>query len=94
MCFKKLKFTLDRVTGKKHQPTEAYITGQMPTYTVPDLIAHIEYRIMIHESWIGLLDDNPSYAGSYGDEAFHWWAIEGYENMIYYLKGNKNVLQR
>lgn len=87
MCFKKLKFTLDRITGKKHQPTEGYISGQMPTYTVPDLIEHIEYRIMIHGSWIGFIEDNPSYAASMGDEAFHFWAIEGYENMIYRLKG-------
>jgi len=65
-------------------PTKIY--GQMPSYAPVDLIEHIEFRIQIHATYLGLLESGETKYLGYGDEDFHKWAIEGYENCIYYLE--------
>lgn len=71
-----------------HTPSSAYLAGKMPTYIVDDLIKHLEFRREIHESYAGLVVQNPSQypSGIYGDYEYQLWAIEGYENAIYYLE--------
>lgn len=72
-----------------HTPSPAYLEGKMPTYEVGHLIEHLEFRIMIHETYAGLVVQNPSQYPPrvYGDYWFHIWAIEGYENAIYRIRG-------
>jgi len=67
-------------------PSPAYLDGKMPTYEVDDLIQHIEFRIGIHETYWGLVEDDPYTWSGTGTAEFHIWAIEGYENVIYYLR--------
>ena len=75
-------------TIKGHDPSGEYLAGGMPTYTKKALIEHFEYRIGIHEIYLDRIVDGSfsPYAG-YGDANFQLWAIEGYENAIYYLRG-------
>lgn len=79
----------------KHKPTATYLKGEMPTYDIPTLIEHIEYRILIHETHMGLVidEDNPNgyHALTSGDENFHLWAIEGYYNFIYRILENREA---
>lgn len=77
--------TIQKDIFKGHDPSQAYIDGQMPTYNIPALIDHLEYRKMIHETYYGqLIQGSTNYY--YGDANFHLWALEGYDNAIYYLK--------
>jgi hypothetical protein len=69
----------------ENTPSPAYLQGRMPTYNVSDLIKHLEYRIQIHESYTGLVEDDPATWSAYGSAEYHQWAIEGYENSIFYL---------
>ena len=59
---------------------------EQPTYNVDHLIQHIRYRIGIHETYWGLVDDDPATWLGFGSVEFQQWAIEGYENTIFYLK--------
>ena len=70
----------------EHTPSSDYLKGRMPTYEVVDLIAHLRYRILIHETYWGLVEDNPAKWRAFGNADFHQWAIEGYENAIYYIE--------
>lgn len=70
----------------KQTPSLMYLDGQMPTYEIEDLIEHLEYRSMIHETYIGLVQDDPVRWKAFGTYAFHEWAIEGYGNCVWYLK--------
>ena len=70
-----------------HTPSLAYLEGKMPTYNVRDLIKHLEFRIGIHETYMGLVDDDPDTWSQFGTYEFHQWAQEGYENAIYRLRG-------
>jgi len=84
MC-KSIAKIVQRDIFKGHDPTQEYLDGQMPTYTVRNLIKHLEYRMMIHETYYAkLIQGETNYY--YGDAAFHQWACEGYSNSIYYLK--------
>jgi len=76
-----------------HKPSAEYLAGEMPTYDIPDLVEHLKYRILIHENYIGLVVEQPYYypPSRFGDEDFHLWAIEGYNNTIFYLQGGKEV---
>lgn len=69
-----------------HAPSAAYLAGKMPTYNIPDLIEHLKERAGIHLSYLNLLKTEPGKWESYGTEKDHWWAIEGYENAIWYLR--------
>ena len=57
-----------------------------PTYIIADLIKHLEFRIQIHETYWGLVEDDPAIWFGFGSVEFHQWAIEGYQNAIFYLK--------
>lgn len=70
----------------KTEPTKEYLDGKMPTLSINTLINQLKYRIAIHETWMGIVEENPAYIPTVGDSAFHLWAIEGYENAIHYLK--------
>ena len=74
-------------TGE-HTPSPAYLAGKMPTYDIPDLIKHLQFRIEIHESYWGLVEDDPVTwsPAVYGSVEYQLWAIEGYKNAIYYLE--------
>ena len=101
MCFKKLVAKVKGVPTEEgviggsspridnHTPSLAYLEGKMPTYNVSDLMEHLEYRILIHETYWGLVEDDPIKWSAFGDAEFHQWAIEGYENAIYYLGNGK-----
>uniref|UniRef100_A0A6M3KFY9 Uncharacterized protein n=1 Tax=viral metagenome TaxID=1070528 RepID=A0A6M3KFY9_9ZZZZ len=68
-------------------PTQDWLDGKMPSYNIPALIEHLDYRKSIHETYYGLIVEGKfDPAAGYGDANFHLWAIEGYENAIYYLK--------
>ena len=69
-------------------PSDAYLQDKMPTYNIPDLIEHLEFRIIIHEDWAGRVVQYPALypPGVYGGYEFQMWAIEGYKNAIHYLK--------
>ena len=56
-------------------------------YTIPELIEVLDFRSDIHENYVVLLADDREKWIAYGDEYFHQWAIKGYEDTIYYLKG-------
>jgi len=70
----------------QHTPSLAWLEGEMPTYEVDDLINHFEFRITIHETYWGLVEADPATWSAFGTAEFHQWAIEGYENAIFYLK--------
>jgi len=92
MCIKRV---IQRVTGqpdifKGHDPSQDYLDGKMPTYTIPELIEHLEYRMMIHEDYYAkLIQGTGDYA--FGDTNFHLWSLEGYSNAIHYLRSLYNV---
>ena len=71
-----------------HTPSPAYLSGKMPTYTIPHLIEHLQFRITIHETYAGLVVQDPSQypPKNYGSYEYQIWAIEGYENAIHYLR--------
>lgn len=69
-----------------HTPTQAWRDGKLPTYEVDDLIQHLQFRIQIHETYLGLVEDDPATWSDFGTAEFHQWAIEGYENTIFYLR--------
>ena len=71
---------------KDQTPTDLWLSGILPTYNVKDLIKHFEYRISIHETYWGLVEDDPVRWLAFGNAEFHQWAIEGYSNAIYYLR--------
>ena len=70
----------------KQTPSIAYLAGKMPTYNIDDLVKHLKYRISIHETYWGLVEDDPVSWSAFGNSEFHEWAIEGYQNAILYLK--------
>ena len=57
-----------------------------PTYTIPDLIKVLEFRIQIHETYWGLVEDDPVTWSTFGSVQYHQWAICGYQNCIKYLR--------
>ena len=93
MCLSKLfKKKLAIIPGQVDtipgcDPTEDWLLGIMPSYSIPDLIEHLDFRKSIHETYYGLIVEGKfsPYSG-YGDAAFQLWAIEGYSNSIYYLE--------
>jgi hypothetical protein len=60
-------------------------------YTIPELIDVLEYRSQIHETYAGLVLEDKDKWISFGSHAFHMWAIKGYQDAIYYLKGGTEV---
>ena len=76
-----------------HVPSELYLNGFMPTYTKEDLIEHLRYRISIHESYAGLVIEDPYHfpPATYGSYDYQIWAIEGYLNSIFYIEGGVEV---
>ena len=51
------------------------------------VVTQFNYRIMIHETYAGLVLDDPDRWIAFGSYEFHTWAINGYEWAIKYLKG-------
>ena len=75
----------DYITGC--DPSPEYLNGEIPTYTIDGLIEHLDFRKSIHESYYGQIIQEETLQGyAYGDANFHLWAMEGYDNAIYYLK--------
>ncbi len=59
--------------------------------TPSEVVEQFLYRIMIHETYAGLvLEDPPRYIG-FGSYGFHMWAINGYEHAIQYIQENNPV---
>lgn len=60
-------------------------TGKL---TPEQVIEQFEYRILIHESYAGLVVQNPSYYPPriYGDYDYQMWAINGYRWGIKYIQ--------
>jgi len=56
--------------------------------TPEQVMEQFEYRIRIHESYAGLVVQQPSRFSpiTYGDYEYHMWAINGYEEAIGHLK--------
>ena len=83
-------------TGYPQNPSPAWVENRLPdyddkdieypTYNVDHLIQHLRFRITIHETYWGLVEDDPLTWSAFGSIEFHQWAIEGYENAIFYLK--------
>ena len=71
-----------------HTPSPEYLNDEMPTYNIPDLIEHLEFRIQIHETYAGLVVQNPSQYPPriYGNYEYQLWAIDGYRNACYWLR--------
>ena len=88
MCFKKVfrKLTGQPDIFRGHAPSPEWMNNEMPTYTIEELIDHFEYRGGIHLGWLDRIIKNPSLGVTYGDVNFQYWALEGYDNGIYYLK--------
>jgi len=62
--------------------------------TPDEVIEQFEFRISIHETYVGLVLDDPITWGGYGDYNFHMWAINGYQHAIKYIKENNPVVYR
>jgi hypothetical protein len=85
----------------QHTPSTTWVENRLPfygekdleqpTYNVDDLIQHLKFRITIHETYWGLVEDDPVTWAAFGSVAFQQWAIEGYENAIFYLKRLEDV---
>ena len=91
MCWPFSKKPLVKVSGQADyvpgcDPTPEWMAGQIPSYSIPDLIKHLEFRMDIHQTYYDriLTGTFPANSG-YGDANFHLWAIEGYQNAIYHL---------
>lgn len=61
--------------------------------TKTQVVKQFEYRIQIHETYAGLVLDDPITWGGFGDYEFHMWAINGYEHAIKYLKGGEEPME-
>jgi len=74
-------------------PSQEWLDDVMPSYTIEELIEHLDYRSSIHETYYGLIESGQfSPASGYGDGNFQLWAIEGYENAIHYLNQLKALI--
>ena len=51
-----------------------------------EVIEQFNYRIGIHETYAGLVEDDPVTWAGYGTYEFHLWAINGYEWGIKYIE--------
>ena len=67
------------------------IPDSIPNMTADEVIAELEYDILIHENWAVYVVQYPSYAASMGDYDWHMRWIAVYEAAIYYLKGQQGV---
>ena len=81
----------------KHTPSSRWLVEELPTYwadkplnkptyNIDDLIQHLQFRIGIHETYWGLVEDDPARWSGFGSVEFHQWAIEGYQNACLYLR--------
>ena len=95
MCWPFKNKPLVKATGYEdyihgHDPTKEWMAGKMPSYTIDDLCAHLQERLDIHRDYYDRIRDGTDpQSNIYGDANFHLWAIEGYENAIYYMKGGQ-----
>ena len=91
-----IKGSSPRTKGQQ-TPSPLWLATELPTYwadkplneltyNIEDLIKHLEFRIGIHESYWGLVEDDPIRWGNFGSVEFHMWAIEGYQNCLLYLR--------
>jgi len=71
---------------KTTKPSKDWTNGIMPTYNIRDLIDHLEYRASIHLTYSKLLEEGRTEYLGFGSIEFHDWAIEGYENSVFYLR--------
>lgn len=62
--------------------------------TPEEVIEQFEYRVQIHETYAGLVLDDPQRWAAFGDYGFHMWAINGYEWGIKYIQENNPVVYR
>jgi len=62
--------------------------------TVEQVIVQFEYRISIHESYAGLVVDDPDRWIQFGSYEFHCWAINGYREAIRHLKGEDITMEK
>lgn len=56
--------------------------------TADQVITQFEYRIGIHESYAGLVLDDPARWIQFGSYEFHMWAINGYREGIRHMTGD------
>ncbi len=66
-------------------------TGEL---SAVEVIEQFEYRIGIHETYAGLVLDDPDRWSAFGTYEFHMWAINGYEWGIKYIHENNQVEYR
>ena len=52
--------------------------------TPDEVIEQYRYRILIHETYAGLVLDDPAWL-SFGSYEYHLWAINGYEEGIRHI---------
>uniref|UniRef100_A0A6M3J2Z6 Uncharacterized protein n=1 Tax=viral metagenome TaxID=1070528 RepID=A0A6M3J2Z6_9ZZZZ len=62
--------------------------------TPEQVVEQFEFRISIHETYAGLVLDDPITWGGFGDYDFHCWATNGYEHAIKYIKENNPVVYK
>lgn len=67
-----------------------YVGELTPEETVEQFL----YRISIHETYAGLVLDNPQGYIAFGSYEFHLWAINGYEWGIKYIQENNPVVYK
>jgi len=51
-----------------------------------EVISQFSYRIQIHESYVGLVIDDPDKWIAFGSYEWHMWAINGYSEAIRHLE--------
>ncbi len=61
--------------------------------TKEQVIEQFLYRIEIHETYAGLVLDDPVTWGGFGDYEYHLWAINGYWWAIAYLRGKEEPVE-
>lgn len=77
---------------QKPEPQPLYPNELPPTLTQEQVIAELEYDILIHESWAGYVTEYPSYAETMGDYSWHLRWIDVYKAAIYYIETNDSML--
>ena len=71
--------------------TDGKYVGEL---TPEQVVEQFEYRIQIHESYAGLVLDDPQTWSRFGSYEFHMWAINGYTWGIKYAKENNPVVYK
>jgi len=71
---------------KEPKPEPLYPNELPPELTQEQVLAELEYDILIHEYWACRVTEEPAWAPTMGDYEWHMRWIEVYKAAIFYIR--------